>query len=149
MPSIRVSLHVLFIRQAVLIWSAVTSEKWIIVHNIFNELVLFARGTAINAIVIRYPKQLLSTKKLTGGRDDNRIARWYAYCQRMDPRCANRDCQKLLPPLSEVSNLRVIRQVLSVGAKDSRVGMYSVRRFISTNRSYVYPCFFDLFVTRE
>jgi hypothetical protein len=125
----------------------VEEEDRIIIHNVFNELVLFAKATSIVAASLRYEYVRSHARKDEAG--NTRIIEWYRRMYDLDPRCANIDCGKALPQPEDIGNITAIRQSFSVGVRDARVGMYSVRRMISTNRKFIYPCFYVMILCKE
>jgi hypothetical protein len=61
-----------------------------------------------------------------------------------NPRCANDDCMRLLTHPSQILN-KEVRQLMSVGTREARIGTRSIRSFVSTNRDFAYNCLFEVF----
>lgn len=61
-----------------------------------------------------------------------------------NPRCANDDCMRLLTHPSQIRN-KEVRQLMSVGTREARIGTRSIRSFVSTNRDNAYTCLFEVF----
>lgn len=80
----------------------------------------------IEAAVLRFPyKRLYEQSKLSargtkvGG---DRLLDWYGMMSLFEPRCANRDCQRLLANPKNMKEIFRVREVFSVGSRDVRAG---------------------------
>lgn len=104
----------------------------IMVTKLYNELQLFANGTALSA---------MTGKCQLSSRNDQK--EWYKMLWAYNPKCALPDCLRLLPKPEKMSDFR-IRGIFSVGTRDARVGKRGVRRFVSDNRDFAYPCLYDI-----
>jgi hypothetical protein len=51
---------------------------------------------------------------------------------------------RLLTHPSHIAN-KEVRELMSVGTREARVGSRGMRSFISTNRDYAYTCLFEVF----
>lgn len=126
--------------------------------RLFNELATWCNGTGIQAFFVRVPRTTVS-------RDDVLVSEvpffwlrtsfeftdmltllqstWYKLLYDYDPTCANDDCMRLLTH-PDLMTSKKFRAVMSVGTRETRVGLRSVRAFISTNRREAYPCLYDV-----
>lgn len=104
------------------------------------------QGAAIHASVLRFAtKPLFKEVKSNLAEevrlaDTSRLLSWYELLYFFQPRCANPDCNQLLPDPSKLKTLDITRGTFSIGTRDARGGKRSVRQFISDRRD-CYPCF--------
>ncbi|EON69924.1 hypothetical protein W97_09189 [Coniosporium apollinis CBS 100218] len=128
---------------------SIEEDARVIFSNIFSELCLFAHGTAVNAIVIRYPLSAQVTGSYTPESMAKHLDAWYQMLYDFDPRCANPSCLRLLPNPSTVKGKLKFRTLFSVGTRQARVGKHGSRAFISTNRLYAHPCLYTAIYGRK
>ncbi|KAK5126346.1 hypothetical protein LTR85_010582 [Meristemomyces frigidus] len=133
--------------------TSITDESWIRIQNIFKELAAFAQGAAIYAVVPRFKYSRLFKQLQPGtaglSAEHDRLLDWYIQLYKFDPRCANPDCNRLLPRPGRFRTLTGIKEVFSVASRDVRGGNKSVRAFVSTNREDIYPCFISCINSRQ
>ncbi|KAF2147497.1 uncharacterized protein K452DRAFT_354867 [Aplosporella prunicola CBS 121167] len=103
--------------------------------KIYNELVLFAHGAAIVAVLQRTHSQ----------QQRNPFA-WYESIRKFNSKCADTDCTRLLPNPEHIAEHQMsrIKTFMSVEACEARLGNCSVRSFISNNRQNGYNCLSEL-----
>ncbi|TKA65759.1 hypothetical protein B0A55_10834 [Friedmanniomyces simplex] len=111
---------------------ATSSEPSTLMKALFNELTIFAYGTAINAYTLRSE---------LGGKSPKIMKVWYPRLREWSSRCANVDCNRNLPSIGKVSGTQ-IRGIFSVGTRQARVGNRGLRSVLSVNRHSAYPCLY-------
>lgn len=107
-----------------------------------QELVLFMHGCMVAGVVQRFKSRPTynSAPKL---RAELRHS-WYIKLFEFDPRCANDECQRLLPNPETMKKLLLYRDAFSVGTREARVGRKDARAWISSNRLSGYPCLINM-----
>ncbi|GAB7331338.1 hypothetical protein MBLNU13_g02775t1 [Cladosporium sp. NU13] len=119
--------------------SSSSGEPTLLQKKLFGELALWCHGTAINGFVVRLPH---TNDRFEKGQ--KLMSKWYKMVWTYNARCANDDCMRLLTHPSHIAN-KEVRELMSVGTREARVGSRSMRSFISTNRDYAYTCLFEVF----
>lgn len=101
---------------------------------LFDELTIFAYGTAVNAYVLRCPK---------ASAQSGLMKKWYTQLRDWNPRCANPGCNRTLPKADKISDAG-IRGLFSMGTRQARVGLRGFRTIISDNRVQAFPCLYEI-----
>ncbi|KAK3075867.1 hypothetical protein LTR53_000440 [Teratosphaeriaceae sp. CCFEE 6253] len=126
--------------------SSMSEFRWRIIHNLYQETVLFVHGMGITGVVTRYPKDRTTLLELFPGGEDSptRTMEWYRELWKAEPRCANPDCNRVLPQPDEQGVWEKVRAIISLATKDVRIGRHAARFFVSNNRYGAYPCLVEI-----
>jgi hypothetical protein len=101
-----------------------------------SELTIFVHGVTIRNLMLR----TVSAKTSNGPPEPPlKLQKWYTALFKMDPRCSNQACLRLLPSPRTVRTDNS-RHLIAVGVKDPRAGIKEARAFISSNRGTIYDC---------
>lgn len=114
---------------------------------LIQELAIFAHGTALCSLTLRFHTQRLNSNKVRSIVPWD-VQTWYAMLYEARGHCGSTSCIERLPHPREVTS-RETSSTFSVGVRDSRMGSRPVRAFISVNRPEAYPCLVTWLRTRE
>ncbi|PPJ55112.1 hypothetical protein CBER1_01530 [Cercospora berteroae] len=102
---------------------------------LFDELTIFAYGTAVNCVIMRFPTQNSNAEYIK--------SKWYPKLVEWNPLCADIDCNRALPSAQSIKPAEV-RALPPVGTRNARIGRKSFRSIISDNRDFAFSCLYDI-----